>query len=371
MILFNGWDSMREERFKNIDFLRFLGVIIIAYFHMISCGLSNFTECSPIINNIKVNASWGFFWVEFFFILSGFFLFKYTNFNIKFSTFFIKKITRLLPPIIFAFLLFNVFSWFNLVNYQKHINIYVLLFLNNIGITSQQTMGNFHPLWFISSLFWVFMFYFYLKNLITEKWFNFLIAIITFFSYVFITNTSWHPPVISLDFVNAGMLRAFGGIGLGYFLAMLYNNTFIKISSVWSKLIITGIEFYFLFFVIQNTIFHRLNFPNITFFVIHFFCLIYLFLINKGYISNLFNNNFSVLLGRYSYSIFVTHIIIIDLVNKNIWLKNPTILILHPFLNIIGVLIACLIFGITTFHLVEKPAQIYFKRCLCLKKNNN
>ena len=84
MILFNGWDSMREERFKNIDFLRFLGVIIIAYFHMISCGLSNFTECSPIINNIKVNASWGFFWVEFFFILSGFFLFKYTNFNIKF-----------------------------------------------------------------------------------------------------------------------------------------------------------------------------------------------------------------------------------------------------------------------------------------------
>ena len=350
---------MQEERFKNIDFLRFLGAIIIAYFHMISCGLSNFTECSLIINNIKVNASWGFFWVEFFFILSGFFLFKYTNFNIKFSTFFIKKFTRLLPPIIFAFLLFNVFSWFNLVNYQKHINIYVLLFLNNIGITSQQSMGNFHPLWFVSSLFWVFMFYFYLKNLITEKWFNFLIAIITFFSYVFITNTSWHPPVISLDLVNAGILRAFGGIGLGYFLAMLYNNTFIKISSVWSKLIITAIEFYFLFFVIQNTIFHRLNFPNITFFVIHFFCLIYLFLINKGYISNLFNNNFSVLLGRYSYSIFVTHIIIIDLVNKNIWLKNPTILTSHPFLNIFGVLIVCLIFGIITFHLVEKPIQIY------------
>ena len=69
-------------------------------------------------------------------------------------------------------------------------------------------------------------------------------------------------------------------------------------------------------------------------------------------------------LGNYSYAIFITHIIILDLLRKNLWITHKDFVITHPWLNIILPVIISIIFGIFVHYLIEKPATTYFKKKL-------
>ncbi len=355
---------MEKQRFYNIDILRFIGAVIIVLFHFVT-GLKFYYSMELTeISNLANKVSYGMFWVEFFFILSGFFLFYLTDFKIQFLDFFKKKILRLLPLVIFGILFYKILSYFNLLYFQKYINIYSLLLLNNVGLTAKNTMGNLHPAWFVSSLFWAMMFYFYLKQLVNEKWFNFITAILIFFSYTYLVNTTWHPPVVSQNFINTGMLRAIGGLGLGYFVCIFVKKCSYKCTSFLQKIIITICEGCLLIFCVQNTTIHKINFNNPTIMVLAFAVLITLFLVKQGFISQILNNKFSNFVGRYSYSTFIMHIIVFDLLKMNFWDKNITFLTEHLILNLTTSIILAVTLGIMTYHLIERPCAIYFKKRL-------
>ena len=67
---------MKSQRFYNIDILRFIGAVIIVLFHFVT-GLKFFYSTElPEISNLANKVSYGMFWVEFFFILSGFLIAK-------------------------------------------------------------------------------------------------------------------------------------------------------------------------------------------------------------------------------------------------------------------------------------------------------
>lgn len=86
-----------------------------------------------------------------------------------------------------------------------------------------------------------------------------------------------------------------------------------------------------------------------------FVLLIWLFLIRKGLISRVLNNNISIYFGKYTYSIFITHYILIMLVriylipNYLNWTQS------HFFIVSFGSIIISLLLAIACHHLVEIP----------------
>lgn len=357
---------MHKERFENIDFLRFLGAMAILCFHISVCMLRHITEiqsCS-ILTNFRQNVTFAEFWVDFFFIISGFFFYKYTDFSISFKNFFLKKYIRFVPLIIFAIFLYWLLAQFNLLHYQPRIDIFKLLLLNNVGLTTIR-MGNIHSTWFISALFWSMMMLFYLKKICPSKVYNFILGLAVFFCYVYIINTTRFAPSVKDSFLCIGVLRAIGGLSIGYFINEIYTEVKQTEKSFWGKIFITAIELYLFGFIFYYTFLHKMSFsvayPLLT---LYFIALFILFLLKNGYVSKFLDNNFSVILGKYSYSIFVMHIIIFDLIRINLWSSNIEFLLKHPILNLLLPIFGALITGIISYHLVEQPATKYLNKKL-------
>ena len=67
----------KKERFKNLDLLRFIGAVIIVYFHINICGLyGTISDKLPLIQILQDKCTFGWAWVDFFFVISGFCFFK-------------------------------------------------------------------------------------------------------------------------------------------------------------------------------------------------------------------------------------------------------------------------------------------------------
>lgn len=354
----------KKARFNNIDLLRFIGALIIVLFHIIT-GIKFYYQ-QEILSILKLadKIHWGFMWVDFFFIVSGFFLFYTTDFKKPTYKFVLKKLIRLLPVLIFALVCYKLLSLFNFLCWQKYINIYTFTLLSNIGLTANNTMGNLHSTWFISSLFWGYLFYFYLKQLLNEKWFNFIVAILVFFSYIYLTNTTFHPPLVNNNFICAGMMRVFGGLGLGYFIHMFIKVYKPECKNIFHKLLFTVSEGYILFNCIYITVFYKIPFDNLSIAILLFASLITIFLLKQGLISQIINNKVGSYLGRYAYSIIVTHIIIFDLMKMNFWDANIEFLSNHLFFNISITMLLSILFGMITYHLIEQPACMYLAKRL-------
>jgi len=357
---------MEKEQFKNIGVLRFIGILVILYFHVTLCGLYNsIVDLSPIVSTLKYNASNGNIWVMFFFIMSGFFFFRYTNFANDFFYFFIKKVIRFWPIIFFSVFVYNILSHFTPMTYHRYINIFTLLLLNNVGFTGNN-MGNLHPIWFVSVLFWTMCLYFYITKIFDKKYVNLFMGIVPFFSIAFITNSTFFPPAVYFNFINIGILEAMGGLSIGYWINEIYNMYNCK--KVSSKnnilmILISITEIYLLIFIINNTVFHKMNFMNFLPLLFAFIMLFYLFLIKKGWVSQLLENkNFS-FIGQYVYSIFVTHIIIFDLINEVFWKIHPYFVINHLLFNTFAVILLSIMFGVITYYLIEKPIGKWLNSC--------
>lgn len=229
-------------------------------------------------------------------------------------------------------------------------------------------MGNIAQAWFVSALFWATMFYFYLKQLLTEKWFNFITVLLIFFSYTFTANNTTIPSVTEYNFINMEMLRAIGGIGLSYLIYQLTKNYMFNCSNKFQKIIATGFEIYLLAFCIYYTVFHKMSFNNYMIYVLAFTALILLSLYKQSYVSLFFDNKLSCLSGIVSYSIFIMHIIVIDLIRNNVWNKNPEALSAHPYIYI--TLILCISSGIITYYAVERPLTRYLTNKFITSKKN-
>lgn len=351
----------KKERFKNIDLLRFIGAIAIVYYHINMCGLyETISDKLPLVHALQTKCSFGWVWVDFFFVISGVCFFRYTNFSQDFITFFKKKIIRLCPAIFFAVFMYWLLSLFTPMVYLKYINIFTLLLLNNVGLTAAN-MGNIHPVWFISALFWTLCLYFYLVKIFDKKYINLIMALIPFFAFTFIVNSIHFAPATFYYFINIGVVVVMGGIALGYWINEIYNINYKEEyvnENKFSFAVISAIEIYLFIFIIKNTLFHKIRFieGNYIPLMFAFIPLLYLFLIKRGLLSRIFENNISVILGRYSYSIFVMHIIVLDFLNTVLWQKYPNFIINNFIFNTSLAIIFSIFLGIITYHIIEQPA---------------
>lgn len=357
-------------KIKNIEFLRILFTIIIIMLHLFSksylYGIAPDVRIFHHLHNSTVDADKC---IDFFFIIAGFFLALKINPYISTFDFAQKRIIRLYPIVFICILGYLIASFLGMGHFDLYQNIFTLLTINGVGLTFK--IGNSGQLWFVSALLWSSIFYFYIIRNFDKKYVNIFIALITFFSYSLLLhhgNGHLHSFMENIYYAfNAGLLRAFGGLGIGYFVNMWYSKCFREESiqnNIFQKVLITGLEIYLLSFLIWNLVLSQINYGNDFIFIIYFVTLFCLFLIPQGFVSQCLDSNLSTIVGKYAYTMFIMHFLIFNFLNKALWLPHRNFVYEHPYFNIFITLFFVLIISILIYHLLEDPARKFLNKTL-------
>ena len=313
-----------------------------------------------------------FLCVEYFFIIAGFFLFFHVNNkNDETMTFALNKLVRLWPLFAFSLICIWLLSLFHFVDFYTYSNVLNLFMLYRTGIFNGP-VNNMHS-WFICVLFWCSIFYHYVFRCMSKKLASLVIGIIVLYSYTAILN--WHSGVIPgvhtkiiLGFSGA-LLRGCASIGLGIFLGMFWDKIGDSVkkfgfkNKLKSALLFScasALEIYLFVFLINNSIFHRIHFKNNFIFIIVFCSLFLLFLARKGLLSKLLENDLSVFLGKFSYSIYIMQAVGFVFVRHCFW-ENKAFVVSHPYVNIFITICICTILGVLSHIFVEDKINKYCK----------
>ena len=358
--------NQKKEKIKNIEFFRILFILQLVIMHFAGSPNYGFNKMFPDIlifqqmNNSMQN---GHIVVEFFFIIAGFFL-VLTYRNLSFVDFVKNKFIRLFPLVALGIIIIWIANFINWGSPDIYKGIFDLLFVQNIGL-SIQPIGFF---WFVSVLFWVLLFYYYIIKNYERKNVDLAIGLITFFSYCLImnyTNENFADFSINIGgFLNVGLLRGLAGIGLGYFLGNWYKDNFVKIKnlkfSMYQKLIASVIEGSLLFYIIFNLSFYSMK-NNRMILIFAFLGLFIMFLLKQGIISRFLDNNVSLVLGRYAFSLYIMDCVTRMLLGKNVESYGDFVHV-HPLLSFQIMILILIIFAIASYHLIEQPAIKYLKK---------
>ncbi len=354
------------QKIKNIEFLRVIGCLAIILFHIgvmhkIFPSIELYNKFSVIFEN-------GSRAVELFFIISGFF-FVYTLDKEKSCFEFLKnKLIRIYPTLVFVIILYFLFSLTGSLKFTFYDNILTLFCLTGTGLNLVRANAN--HFWFVSAMLWSLFFYFYLVKNYQKKNVYLFIALTILFAYTLILHEG-NGVICGIEqtnkfIINAGMLRALGSIGIGYFIGEWYKNNIDKIknwnANIYQTTLISGIEFVTLYFIVNNLMFHKLKYNNHFIFVIAFTTIIILFLTKKGIFSRILDSDIWSKLSKYTYSIYMIHFPIYGYLGGSIWKHHAEIVYAHPVLNFVFTILLVIIAGILTYHLIEKPCVDYFKR---------
>lgn len=346
---------MEKHQYKNIYFLRFIFILMIVFCHIFKCV----PELTASIN------SGGALGVEFFFILGGFF-FAYTlDLNQTAFEYIKKRVTRLYSVI--AFYALGCFL-FDILNIEiapggTYGRIFQLLLLDGTGLNKGLYYG---VSWFVSALVFSSLFLFYLYKSCPKKIANLLLAVIVLFSYIVLLNNVdivVSHNIVLYNFLPLALLRAVAGMGLGIFLfyAYSYFNKNTAPQKFWVTFLYSFLEIFLFGTCIYTMVDYNYYNPAIT--IILICLLLYTFLINKGVFSRLLENNFSVMLGRYSYSIYLTHMFVLTVGSICYAVfDNGRFIFNYPLLSLLILYASSIILGVGTYHLIEKPNNALYKK---------
>lgn len=359
------------QKIRNIEALRFIFATVIVYYHILHDNLFKFYrdfEQLQVYRDLCLDAD---LIVELFFIIAGFFLYK-TYEKYKNDSFFVlglNKFFRLWPVFAFSILCCYILHLCNFIGFNGYREFLDLLLMQNNGISKNFAGIN----WFVSSLFWAFIFYFILLKNCSKNITNSIIAVITYFSYVGLVHLGFGRAVVN-DFLSLGVLRGIAGLGLGYLLALFIENLSkikinIKTPKILTYIIASTVEIYCLGFLLYNFTAHRMSYRNPMIFVFVFSILLILFVQKKGLLSNLFDNNISVFLGKYSYSIYIMQQVTFYLMQNSIW-ENESFVLNHINVCLACSIIISILVGVVTYYLIEKPCINFYKNRIEVNNSN-
>ena len=343
---------------------------MIVYFHITRDNLVY--SIVPLIQNklsfhIFNGAKNGNLACDMFFIIMGYFLSD--SLSVKKTDLLVlakKKFIRFYPLIICNVILSITFCLyiFNIDKYLPHSEIYKLLLLDGTGFQ----VGLPNVTWFISVAFWVSLFYAYLYKILSKDKFYFILFLIISFCYTLLIhsfggNITGNGEIVLFVF-NAGILRGLAGIGFGFLIFGLVNwaDYLVKMKdSIFTRTVFTSLEAFLFYFVFNNLLFHAINYSSNFLIIVGFIALFILFLVKKGYLSRFFEKDLFSVLGKYIFPIYMTHIFVLSLLKKYIWIGNLKFIESHFIFSIFISFIPVIIFAIAIHHFVEKPISRYLK----------
>ncbi len=320
-----------------------------------------YSSFQPLIN-MRNNAKYGFICVEFFLIIAGYFfyctIYKYSKYSFK--QFAIAKLFRLWPVYATPILINIVVSICTFSDFDASTSFLNLLLLQCTGLSS-----NYKGItWFVSAFFWINLFYFYYFKNIKHNIANLMLAILIYFSLVLLFNVGFYRKVM-FGFISFGMLRVFTFIGVGYFLALFCENKqedlIRKENSQIKFVLVSLIEIYSIIFLFKNITIGKVGYNTELITIIAFIILLYCFIKQEGFVSIILNNNISLFLGKFSYSIYIMQQSCFNILKATFW-KKEEFVYEHIYQTIaISIFFSCLV-GVIIYYIIEKPFITYYKK---------
>lgn len=357
------------QKIKNIEFLRVIGCLAIILLHLYNNarlhGLFADIQLYDRFFRMTMNGQKA---VDLFFILSGFFFVLKLDTTKTLWQFLKNKLIRLYPVLIWITAISFIASLFGVFEFHLYENILTLCCLSGTSLVIHH--GNVDIFWYVSAMLWTFILFFYLLKHYDKKHVNLIIALLVFFCYSFLIHAKGgrinHNLQTFYDIFNVGMMRAIGGIGIGYFIAEWYKNNLKTIKNfvvnTQQKICLTIFEGSCIFFIINNLMLHRPSFRNHILYIIVFTLTIGLFLIRQGYLSLWLEKDFWCNLSKYTYSFYLTHIVVFNILKGGFWKPHPEWVYAHPVLNLEITFLLVFIIGVFTYHFVEEPCAKYFAK---------
>lgn len=290
-------------RNASVDFFRYLFIINICLWHL--------NDQLHLLNH-------GYLAVEFFFVLSGYFLFYTEKKNPNLSTvqFVGKKYKRFYPKYIFAFLITAILKWRLFVPQELgEVNCWFdacfsrtaeILLIQATGFSEGGEHVINGPMWFLSSLIWSSAIIWATIRTFKEKAASWFLPIIIFIGYTYLLNNPdyWnlerHSPEVI--FVCSRMIRGICGISLGYMIAYLADTYSIeKIPLLIVNIAAISSVVVFILAELASNSYDNYALYSIPFIIVTCFRTDSVF--NKVFKSKMF-----VSLGKISFDMFLIHI---------------------------------------------------------------
>ncbi len=315
--------EQKTPKMQNLEMLRLLFMVGIVVFH-----------ASPFVGIFSM----GGLGVEFFFILSGFFLLL-TFKPERATASFVKSKAIHFWPLTMLVALFNGKIALIPAN---------MLFLQGTGLAASVPVQG----WYLGVLFWASLFYFYVLKVYKAETAKLIIAVTTFVSY-YGFKQGWGGNEI---------LRGLAGVGLGYFLGCLYLQ--IKDKNVYTGAGYTIAEAIALSYSVGLMFVKQISPDNKIQAVIAFAVLIVLFALKRGKVSRFFEKPVFARLACCSFSIYMTHIEVTRSFVFHICDQYPNVFDEYPHALMILVWCICYIFGLMIWRYFEKPATDKLKKII-------
>ena len=334
----------------NIEVLRFLLVMFVILEH--SAG-------------VFINISHNYFFYldnfifggrsQLFFVIAGFFLF-YNPKNLQSEPlFFIKKRwLRLSGLVIFSTILGYALLNFNTAYNPIEDNLLTALLINLLKSSDIHYIVD--PAWYVNNLFFLSCIYYVIFKTLEKKYALLLTVLIAAFSLNLYARgihlgegLGWGNMPGSVFSLSVGIIMA---------------EAFKQISFIYTdKNKTQGISYFiisafetFVFTVLVIGLYGKhlgLNLGN-NVMSGTIALMLWLFLVKRGFISNFFNKKWAIYFGKYTYSIFVTHAIIL-LISKSFVNSHTEFCIKHNIAVPAAVIISMILFAIFCHHIVEMP----------------
>ena len=364
-----------EKQLKSIEFLRIIGCLAVICLHLSYYYFRVLFPDITLYKRLVLMTADAQKAVDLFFMISGLFFALYFNKEQSLCDFMKRKVIRVYPVAIFIVFTTFLFSLAGILRFYLLPNILVLLNLLGtpmaIDLLGKTQISAF---WYVSSMLWALGLYYYLLKNYDKRTGNLIIFLTVFFCYSFLIcakEGKFNSPQKTFCYIfNVGLMRGFAGIGVGYFIGEWWKKDAKKIKNKviknYKKIIITLFEILGLSFIVRYLLFHRLNLKNDMIFIFVFGVTIALFLINKGYISQLLNNSvlgsICAFFAKYSYGMYMIHLLVFNVMKKTFWQTHSEFVYSYPLLNLLFTLGLVFVAGVLVYHFVENPCTRFLKR---------
>ncbi|MBR2068149.1 MAG: acyltransferase [Candidatus Gastranaerophilales bacterium] len=348
----------------NIDFLRFIFILIIMYGHTLGFLQE---KCNPeLISSLLGQSSVAsYVGIASFFILSGYFLYnsylKHQETQTK--DYFIRRVLRLWPMLLVSGVVLIIAGKFN------RMDMLGLFFINaGTGLVNKGLYNG--ASWFICVLLFVSTFYYFIITSCKEKYVLFICSLFSFWGYASISSSIEESKMaVSLiegsNWLTLGMVLGLSNIALGIIIAILiknYKSIDIKLKTP-VKLLITIGEISLFGFILSHILFNKHPIMILPYWEFLFIILFLLFIFKMGYFSKILNCKFSKILGGCTYSMYILHLPVLYFLNKYIFKTTQNaswkLIVLYLFI--------CTVIGILAHIFIERKInklidKKYFKK---------
>jgi peptidoglycan/LPS O-acetylase OafA/YrhL len=241
-------------------------------------------------------------------------------------------------------------------------NVFVLTFLNGLQIENTHTQingwGCVFTSWYVSVLLWISLFFYFIVS-------NFGFKLLLLLLWIFIISGLYCSHYGLQTIVHHDVLRGLYSMSIGCVLGQIFflykEKALNAIIKVKTRIINTFFELGLLGYLLYAIITTKSHLAKID--IIFLFVLLMIFFIFKlGFLSKILDNNFSKLLGQYSYSIFLSHSVLMHVYKKFWYIEMNMQTFWTSIHGVVLSIIICVMFGVFVYYLVEKPSYSYLKR---------